>query len=82
MLSVALLLVPMFYYEAFHVECYLASCPHVLFLVLCSIVTTSLGNERAGPHASRAFVCLSCMRYVLSFSLFLCVGFFLLSIDL
>ena len=56
------------YYEAFHVQSYHAPCSHVL-LVLFNIVITSLGRERADLYASRAFVCLSCMTYVLSFSL-------------
>ena len=39
----------------------------LLLSVLFSIVATSLGEKRrAGIYASRAFVCLSCMRYVLS----------------
>ena len=37
------------------------------FFILFSIVITSLGEEGAGLCASRAFVCLFCMRYVLSF---------------
>ena len=43
------------------------------YLVLFSIVFTSLGEERAGLCTSRAFVCLSCMRCILSlFSSFWC----------
>ena len=42
---------------------YLAPCSHVFLSVLFSIVITSLGEDRACPHdASRAFVCLFCMR--------------------
>ena len=43
------------YYGAFHVESCFALCSCV-FLVLFSIVITSLGEERAGLLASRAFV--------------------------
>ena len=42
-------------------------CNLVCSSVLFNIVIISLGEERAGLYASRAFVCLSCMRYVLSF---------------
>ena len=54
--------------EAFHSS--LFSCSSVLF----SSVIISLEEERTGLYASRACVCLSCMRYILSFSLPLCVG--------
>ena len=37
--------------------------------VLFSIVITSLGEERAGLYASRAFLCFSFMSYFLSLSL-------------
>ena len=40
-------------------------------LALCS---PRFGEERAGLYDSRAFVCLSCMHYFLSFSLPLGVG--------
>ena len=43
------------YYGAFQVESYLALYSYVL-VVLFSIVITSLGEERAGIYASRAFV--------------------------
>ena len=39
----------------------------LVFIVLTSTVITSLGERRAGLHASRAFVCLSRMKYFLSF---------------
>ena len=44
---------------------------HVIinFSVLFIIVITTLGEDRAGLYVSRAFVCLSCMRSILSFSL-------------
>ena len=45
---------------------YLAICFR-MFSDLCSIVITSLGEERAGICASRAFVCLFCTRQFLSF---------------
>ena len=51
--------------------CSLFSC----FSVLFSIVITSIREERAGLYASRAIVCLSCMRYSLSlFSSYWCQG--------
>ena len=59
------------YYRAFHVESNLALLFvlvffFVLFFVFFfgpfSIVITSLGEERAGLCASRAFVCLFCTR--------------------
>ena len=56
------------YYEAFHVQSYVPPCSHLLS-VLFSIVITSLGEERAGIYASRAFVCLFCMYHVLYFYL-------------
>ena len=43
--------------------CSLTSC----FFILFSIVITSLGEEGAGLHASRAFVCLFCTCFVLLF---------------
>ena len=55
-------------------DSYLAHCSHV-FTVLFSIVITSLGEERAGLYASRALVCLSCMRYYYYF--FFCIFLFL-----
>ena len=51
----------------------LAPCSHVFFSVLFCIV---IGEERAGLYAFRACVCLSCMRYILSFfSASWCQGF-------
>ena len=44
----------------------------MFFRDLFSIVITSLLEERAGLYASRAFVCLSCMR-----CFFFCFVFFL-----
>ena len=44
-----------------------ASCSH--FSVPWSIAITVLNVERAGLYASRACVCLSCMRCFMSFSL-------------
>ena len=44
----------------------LALCFHV-FSVLCSIVITSPGEERAGLSASLAFVCLICMHQFVLF---------------
>ena len=41
----------------FHVESYLASCSHDVFVV--NIVIASLVEERAGLYASRAFVYFS-----------------------
>ena len=67
-----------FYHCVFHVESYLASCSHD-FSVHFSIVITSLGEERADIYASRVFICLSCTHYLLSFSLPLDVGGWLLS---
>ena len=51
---------------------YLAPGSHV-FSVLYSSVITTLGEERAGLCASRAFVCLACMHYFCLF-LFLLVS--------
>ena len=48
-----------FYYGVLH----LALCSRVALL---SIVITSLGEERAGLCAFRAFVCLYCMHKFLS----------------
>ena len=45
------------------VPCSLSSC----FVIPFSIVITSLGEEGAGLCASRAFVCLFCTCYFLSF---------------
>ena len=59
-----------FCYKAFHVESKLAPCFN-FFSVLFNIVITSLGKQRDDLYASRAFVCLSCIRYFLSF--FLCL---------
>ena len=39
----------------------------VFISVLCSIVITSLGEERAGLCACREYVCLFCTRQFLSF---------------
>ena len=39
----------------------------LVFSVLFSIVITSLGEEKGGLCASRAFVCLFCTRQFLSF---------------
>ena len=55
-----------FYYGAFRVDSCLAFCPRV-FLVLFSIVITSLGEEGAGLCVSRTFVCLFFTRQFLSF---------------
>ena len=57
-----------FYYEAIHVECYLAHCWTYICMCVCffslnSIVATSLGEGRA----SRRIVNLSCMHIFLSF---------------
>ena len=68
-----MLLCVFFYDEAFHVESYLAPCSHVksrVLSVLVSIVITTLGEERVGFYASRAFVCLSDIRYFFSSSWF------------
>ena len=46
----------------------------LFFSVLFSIKISSLGEEGAGLYASRAFVCLSCMRYFLYFALPLVSG--------
>ena len=58
----------------FTVRRFILSLVLLFVLVLFSIVITSLREERASLNASRVFVCLSCMRYVLSFSLPLGVG--------
>ena len=50
-----------------HVELSLTLLRIFMFLVLFSIVITSLMEERAALYASRAFACLACMRYILSF---------------
>ena len=56
------------YHEAFYVESDLTLCSHICS-VLLSIVLNSLGEDRPGLYTSLAFVCLSFMRYILSFSL-------------
>ena len=45
---------------AFHVESYLVICSQCMFVSHFSIVIISLGEERAGPFASRTCVCLVC----------------------
>ena len=50
------------------VPCWILTCSlFSCFSVLFSSVFTSPGDDKAGLYASRAFVCLSCMRYFLSF---------------
>ena len=46
----------------------------MFFRDLFSIVITSLLEERAGLYASRAFVCLSCMRFFFFFVVSLSCG--------
>ena len=49
--------------QSYYVPCPL--CSSLFFS--SSIVITSHGEESAGLYASRAFLCLSCLRYFLSF---------------
>ena len=51
-----------------NVESYLAPFPRVFSVsFLFGIVITSRGEERAGRCIFRAFVCMSCMHYMLLF---------------
>ena len=68
------LILSLFGFAVFTTGLALLSCLTLCFRVLFSIVITSLGEERAGLCASRAFVCLFCARQCLSFFLFLLVS--------
>ena len=61
------LILSLFGFAVFTTGLALLSCLTLCFRVLFSIVITSLGEERAGLCASRAFVFLFCARQCLSF---------------
>ena len=73
------MILSLFGFVVFTVRCFVLSCPLLfvsVFTVLFRILITSVGEERAGLCTSRAFVCLFCLRQLLSlFSSFSYQGF-------